>query len=199
MRNWMNLIEHAASGDQVAELVFQDMDWSSGNGDTVIADYLRNNSDDDDSDSDSDSDHEFGELAERVDIHSPKFKTWFTDWVEEQYGEAEWEIQNKIHDGRITLWRCITAPRDWKPDPSRHPGIYWSWDEQAADAHWGSFNNGQIKWMIEGSISEHDVDWLQTLAMNAQPSYQEEREVRIKEGADVKILRVYPQKNNRGW
>ena len=188
MRNWINLIEHAAPS-VVSELVFRDIDWSGGSGEQVIANYLHDSGDDDDDL--YDSDYDIGDISKKVDINSPSFKSWFARWVENQYGDAEWTIQNKIHDGRITLWRCVTAPRDWKLDPERHPGIYWSWDEHAAEAHWGKFDKDHIEWGIEGSVAEHEIDWITTLAKNAHPSFQEEKEVRIKSGADVKIIKVY--------
>jgi hypothetical protein len=195
MRKWISLvksiqlIESEYSAKDIAEMVYQDMDWSSGCGDTVISDYRRDHDIEDDDP--NDWDYDIGNAHKEVDIDSPEFKKWFMSWVQDRYEHAEWEITHNIENGRITLWRCITAPEDWKPDPNRHLGIYWSWDQSAADAHWGDFGNGHVKWMIEGSVKATDIDWAKTLAMNAQPAYEDEKEVRINDGATVDIIKVY--------
>ncbi len=125
-----------------------------------------------------------------VDANSEEFKSWFINWIEEQVWDAWGNFAHLFDgDGNATLYRVITAPRDWTPG-DRHPGIYWSWDEDAAEAHWGDFSDGQVKWRLTGVINMRDVDWTTTLSMNVQPDYKDEKEIRIKDGAPVKLMKV---------
>jgi hypothetical protein len=189
MRQWMNLLEYGEIPEfdraKIGELVYDDYDWSGGSADYPISVYCKEH------DIDFDHDHDHGELKNSVDIRSTDFKEWFYDWVESEFGdEAEYGIAEQIHGEVITLYRCITAPLDWTPD-LQHPGIYWSWDEDAADAHWGSHGDGDVEWKMVGEVSVHDVQWEVTFAMNCNPDYNHEKEVRIKDNAPVKIVKYY--------
>ncbi len=179
------LVEYVTQNRKaVADYVNRNLDWSSGDGEQVMEEY-RNDMDLDDEDEDGDH--------IEVDMSTPEFESWFERWVEGQYGEAEWYINEGLRSGKITLYRCITAPEDWTPDPNRHAGVYWTWDKQAASAHWGDFNSGHIKWMLETEVIEDAIDWVATLGQNAMPCYAEEKEVRLKEGRPVTITAYYPK------
>jgi len=165
--------------ERVVQLTKANIDWSGGEGEQVIEQYCYDN------------DLDIEEDGENIDIDSPEFLDWFRGFVSDNYNDAEFAIENSFENGEITLWRAITAPRNWKPDPNRHPGIYWSWDFRAAEAHWGDFRDGSIVWILETKVHADAIDWEATLAQNAQPSYVEEKEVRLKEGYPVKILDYY--------
>ncbi len=186
-RNYQTLLEYASldiSSDMHKQIV--DMVWNEDHdgawGEMVDNYYLR------DTDPDYEYPDDFDDNKTKVDHNTEEFKKWFSDWVEERYSEPEYEISSKIKDGKITLYRCITAPKDWKPTPDRHIGIYWSWSESAADAHWGDFSDGNVSWIIKGEVPVEYIDWVVTLAMNASPSYDEEKEVRLKDNAPVTLL-----------
>ena len=194
MRDWINLMEYISLDDlgvdrkAIVDGVFEYMDWSSGSGESCIQDYARQN------DIELEND-EWGEpfsSSKEVDINTPEFKEWFARWVEDNYGEAEWDILNRVRDHKLTLWRCITAPRDWKPE-GRHPGIYWSYLETAAEAHWGSFGGEDIKWTMQTTVPLEAINWEQTLIMNAQPDYQDEKEIRLREDFPVAIDKYWSE------
>jgi hypothetical protein len=123
---------------------------------------------------------------------------------EEEYGEEEcfnnnihdyclecvrnvyYNIYSKFRNGRLTIWRMIIAPPDWKPD-LRHPGIYWSYDENAAEAHWGNFDNGNVNWLLKSSVTFNQIDWASTLSKNADPEFEDEKEITIFEGIPIKF------------
>lgn len=110
------------------------------------------------------------------------------EWCENRVADAAWEIESRINSGVIRCWRVITAPADWRPEG--HPGVYWSWDQHAAEAHWGHFNGDHVQWEITADIPEGGIDKVMSLVMNAHPDYEEEREVRIFKDAPVEIVGV---------
>ena len=49
--------------------------------------------------------------------------------------------------------------------------------------------------MLVADVPIDQVDWPITLAMNAIPDYQEEREIRLNPGTPVALAAVYRSKN----
>lgn len=130
------------------------------------------------------------ELGRGEDDAEPFDEGEVLDWCENRVADAAWEIESRIKGGIIRCWRVITAPADWQPQEGQHPGIYWSWDQDAAEAHWGSYRDDHVVWEITADIPESSIDKVMTLVMNAHPDYEEEREVRIFKDAPVEIVGV---------
>lgn len=137
----------------------------------------------------------YGDENSDVDTSDPRvgksralrrwFRYHFTDRIESVY----WDIEQRVQNGQLPVYREITAPVNWQPDPNRHPGNYWSWDEHAAEAHWGSFKNGDVKWLLVGQATLNQIDWVGTLAKNASYDYESEKEIQLKPGARVALVR----------
>jgi hypothetical protein len=94
------------------------------------------------------------------------------------------ELERRGRTGVIPVWRVITAPVNWVPG-NQPLGSYWSWDENAAEAHWGDSSNGNVEWIMHGEIAMGDVDWVSTISQNANPDYEHEKEIRLKAGKKV--------------
>lgn len=173
--------------DVIAYAAYQNIDWSGGGGEYVKTEYENENgvvSDDDD------DDDFFSDSKSEVDETSPDFMSWFKGWVEDRAWNA-WGNFSHLFDaeGNAILYRVITAPANWQPG-ERHPGIYWSWDVNAAQAHWGTFSTGDATWRMTAKINMRDIDWVATLVMNIDPSFEDEKEIRINEAAPVELLKV---------
>jgi hypothetical protein len=165
MRDLLNIVERSINTIDFDDLA-ERLSHEDGIYDTCQFDYnIENNRDEDDDISDEDQ---------------ADFKEFVLDWCRDTLHNSYYKFQHLFKDGVITLYRVITAPVDWKPD-ERHPGIYWSWDKHAAEAHWGDFRQGNVKWRMTTQVKSEDIDWDATLLMNANPSYEEEREIRILE------------------
>lgn len=203
MRQFMKLFEfYVPQGlmDETAEIAFGRIDWSSSDGEMYRLDYARH------ADIEIEPEDHWQEpawsrgetAAEGVDIDAPEFREWFKYEINEKTGDAQWGIEEGFREGNgvLRVYRVITAPRNWKPDPNRHPGVYWAWDYRKADAHWGSFDKDHIKWMLEADVTADMIDWPTTLAANAV--MPEEAEIKIKDGVEVKIADVYPEDELRG-
>ena len=78
-------------------------------------------------------------------------------------------------------------------------GIYWSYEEGAAEAHWSGAPDGK-HYTFEASINESDVDWDSTLLTNLNPSLgDDEKELTLKEGAPIKLLRWKCREEGDKW
>lgn len=158
--------------EEAARRLLDNIDWSGGDGETVL--------------------HMIGidvnNLDEPVDLKNPEIEERLLDWAIDRVRDAYQDIDYRFSGDTIRIYREITAPAKWKPDPTQHPGIYWSWDEGAAEAHWGSFSNGQVKWLLTAEVTAAQIDWVSTLAANGAPSYEDEREITLIEGTPVHLI-----------
>jgi hypothetical protein len=192
MRKYENILESrldlsegisdSVNHEAIVKDVYDNIDWSGGSGEQCLSQYARDN----DIEIDTDEWDDMFSTHEKVDYSNPEFREWFAEWVEENYSGPEWEINNCFKGGRITLWRCITAPEDWTPE-GRHPGIYWSYIESAAEAHWGGYGKGSVGWVMQTTVPDSAIDWHMTLVMAGQPDYEDEKEVRLKQDYPITI------------
>lgn len=165
-------LDEATIERAIAEL-YQNIDWGGGGGETVAIELAHYG-------------YDIGELGafEQTD---PTFLAAFHKWAYHRIDEAFGEIDYHITGGTIQVWREITAPRNWTP-AGRHPGGYWSYEKDAAEAHFGSFTSGHVKWLIEAVINVRDIDWVSTLAANANPDVGNEKEITLAGERPVHIV-----------
>jgi hypothetical protein len=97
-------------------------------------------------------------------------------------------LLNKFDSGKIRCWRAITVSQDWTPPKDSKVGVYWSWDAKSAEAHWGSYGNGNVECVIEALIPIQLIDWVTTLVANSNPNFDDEREIKIADGSSVEIV-----------
>lgn len=122
---------------------------------------------------------------EHPDVGQADIESFAADRVAEAYDN----FSHLISGGKMRCWRVITVRKGWDIS-QQHPGMYWSWDKDAAAAHWGEFDTGTSEVIIEAIIPVTSIDWVGTLAMNGHPDYEDEREIRIFEEAPVQIVSV---------
>jgi hypothetical protein len=121
------------------------------------------------------------------------FDSLLNDWCEDAVYQVAGKLRSMIRGEHLRAWREITAGENWTPE-QQHPGIYWSWDENAAEAHWGGHDHeghGPVTWKMEALLTTSQIDWPVTLTMNANPDYEEEKEVRILPNTPVQIVRYW--------
>lgn len=142
----------------------------------------------DDDDDDDDDDIFAGKPGDDDAISDVDIERWCESRVWEALGNIEWRIKN----GTIRCWRVIAVPEGWKPNNSSHPGIYWSWDQSAAEAHWADGKHDH-RVEIEADLPVEAIEWPITLMMNAHPDYEDEKEIRIRPGSPVNVLGWRPR------
>jgi hypothetical protein len=114
------------------------------------------------------------------------------------------ENGTEFGDDLISVWRVISynkAPwtgENQTPDEYQeiikrgNVGEYWSWDESAAEPHWG--NGGGIDLVLHGLVKPENVNWVQTLYKNAY-HLKEEREIEIIPGKEILLYDVTTYSN----
>jgi hypothetical protein len=149
------------------------IDWSGGDGESI---YLEVRND-------------YPQLPREYEdgVDTSRFKSLLRAWTIHEVEYTFDELRRLFQGDMITVWRMITAPRDWKVE-QQHPGLHWSWEKHAAEAHWGDFSDGHVSWLIAGKIAFRDVDWVETLAANAHPDFKDEKEIKLIAGRPVEII-----------
>jgi hypothetical protein len=99
-------------------------------------------------------------------------------------------IKEHFNGWTIKIYREITAPEDWAPDENARFGVYWTWDEHSAYAYNGKRNEGHVKWLITANADEDQIDWNTTIVANANPAFEMEREITLKERAYVDVISI---------
>lgn len=175
LRALLNLFESFTLDETTIERAIADLyrniDWSGGGAETVVLELAH-----------------YGYEDEEFDRNDPVFRDAFRRWAYHRIDAAYGEIDDHIMGDTIQVWREITAPRDWTP-AGRHPGVYWSYEKDAAEAHHGSFSSGHVKWLIEAIVNVRDIDWVATLAANANPDVGIEKEITLAGERPVHIVR----------
>ncbi len=122
----------------------------------------------------------------------------FSAWVEEDLKFRMDELlrfyrSGVVKNGKVVVWRKMTVPEDWISHLSKegkHLGIYWTWDPDAADTHWGDYSKKSVA-LIEAEAPENGVDWEETLRINVEPFIgDDEKEITLNKGVPLKILSI---------
>jgi GNAT superfamily N-acetyltransferase len=82
----------------------------------------------------------------------------------------------------LTVYRAMTLT-DIKDMRTKGVGVYWAWDEEAAQPHWGYGEGaGSVVYTLKAQVGERDIDWKGTIWANLDPNIgDEEKEIRLKE------------------
>jgi hypothetical protein len=122
----------------------------------------------------------------------------FSDWVKYELDYLANEFVDKtnnelIKTGRIKIWRAMSVNKEWEsrlPSEAKHLGIYWSWDSEGAEPHWGYNTDLPFTTIMEAEVDETSVDWYPTIRLNVEPISFEEKEIRLVKGSKINILSI---------
>ena len=128
------------------------------------------------------------------DIDQEDFLNWLEYDLRYKLEELIRLYRNElIQNGRVTVWRAMTVTSSWLAHLERegkHLGIYWTWDPDAADTHWGDYSKTS-KVLIEAEVPENGVDWEKTLITNIEPfTGDDEKEITLIKGVPLRILSI---------
>jgi hypothetical protein len=107
------------------------------------------------------------------------------------------DLEDLIENNQIKIYRKISVSNSWtqKLENTERPlGIYWAWEKDAAEAHWG-YDKGLKEVTLESSVSIDAIDWITTMQLNINPFYNEEKEIRVIAGTPLKLIAVYDDKD----
>ena len=117
-----------------------------------------------------------------------KDDTQFREWVTQRVKAAYAEISQYIRGDTIRIYRAITLPEGETPDTSRHPGICWTFDQEAIHPAHGHLRDHI--WVFTAETTTDQIDWAQTLGQNASPGYEAEKEIRLVDYGHIEILDI---------
>ena len=126
------------------------------------------------------------------------FKNWFKYELDYLYDNVIDKLNHIIlSNNTVNIWRMLTVDENWINHllkKGKHLGIYWSWDENAAEAHWGSGNQKRIT--LKSNIKEEYVNWIDTIKLNMNISLgDEEKEIRLFKNTPIKIDEILNENN----
>lgn len=117
------------------------------------------------------------------------------DWLEGLVIDAAWAVGRHVKNGRMPVYREIVAPRTWDWRTETEPHRYWAYDPEAAHAHLGEEvpSGDNIRWLVTGSVGVEEIDWPFTIARNANPVLEPEREIKLLQHANPEIISAEPR------
>jgi len=122
----------------------------------------------------------------------------FSDWVKYELDYLASEFITKVNtdlikSGRIKIWRAMSVNKEWESrlqTEAKHLGIYWSWDQEGAEPHWGYNTELPFTTIMEAEVDETSVDWYPTIRLNIEPVSFEEKEIRLVKGSKINIISI---------
>jgi hypothetical protein len=145
----------------------------------------------------------YEDLTDSEVTETEDFKNWIEYEIEYRYNN----IIDKLSDladinGRIKIWRVLAVDNNWLNHLKKeglHLGIYWSYEKDVAEAHWGYNKDTNLYARIESSVDEKHVNWIDTIKANLNfATGDEEKEIRLFKGTLLKIenLEINLKKQN---
>lgn len=125
-------------------------------------------------------------------LESKELRDYFNYQMEYLCDNVIYTFENDIinHDDTIDIWRHMKVKPDWKQHllkEGKHLGIYWSWDEHAAEPHWGYGADRSLLAVLESKVNQRYVDWKSTIINNMNPWQRDEKEVTLRRGTPIKL------------
>ena len=132
------------------------------------------------------------DLGDDEDLDPEDIETRAYELATEEFEDRFYDLQYTFEQlgASFEVFRVITVPgQDYeellKAIQTNKVGEYWSWDENAAEAHWGTFSSGYQKITLGAKVQQNQVNWEDTMIVNINSP--EEKEIRLKEGTRVEI------------
>jgi hypothetical protein len=126
-------------------------------------------------------------------LKSPEFLDVIENKLYTNYNDFHINVFDKINQfNNIIIYRMITVDDDWLHHlkvQGKRLGIYWTWDENYAEAYGGDYNKKNMA-LITAEINEKYIDWLTTISMNIHPYFCEEREIRLFKNTPLNIKSI---------
>jgi 8-oxo-dGTP pyrophosphatase MutT (NUDIX family)/oligoribonuclease (3'-5' exoribonuclease)/predicted nucleotidyltransferase len=169
-------------------------EWRDSLDTSNMDDFIGFNENDYD-EADYDSKKEFEEVVE--EDRAEKLEDYFQERSHEfitEFGKI-----SRLQSGGLKIFRCVTVAdaKKYAADlkKGKYPkgfsglGIFWSWDESAAECHWGDSKHADTI-VLEGLAPLNAIDFRTTVVKNLHISMGDEKEIQLKEGAKIKLIAI---------
>ncbi len=133
---------------------------------------------------------------DEVNENSIEFKDWLYNRVKKAYNYTIAYFKDLIgykNNNNIFIYRALTINDSFYNDfknYGKHLGIYWTFDENAAEAHYGKYDIHSNEAVIYSEINEQYVNWDETIYLNTNINWEMEKEIRLFKNTPLKILKL---------
>ncbi len=111
--------------------------------------------------------------------------------VRERYGKVVQRLTDAL-SFPLRVYRAVSLPEGIEDLNHDKLGVFWTWDARCATPHWGA-ENAMDAWTVIGEVVPGAIDWVGTVRANLDVEFGEfEKEVRLKEGAQIKLIGYEP-------
>lgn len=126
---------------------------------------------------------------EREKVKQGAYEEVFADLENQyldQYEEATYQLDN-LED--VEVWRIITVEEGVDPTKLEGLGIFWAYEESAAEAHWGHSKGVSV--LFHAKADPRSVDYAGTVWARTMPGTGDaEKEIRFIKHAPVYVYEV---------
>lgn len=124
-------------------------------------------------------------------IDSEDFKIWMKYDFEFNCERILDVLKSLVDNDQIKIFRQLKVNDDWLNNPTQQLGIYWSYDEKAADTHWGDYSKNHTV-TLEALVEFDKIDITNTLLANLNPDIGElEKEVTLFKNTPIQLLHIW--------
>lgn len=122
------------------------------------------------------------------------FQDWLYDDISVTIDDLKDVFISLISGNIIEGWREMSVNKKWLTDLKNGKinklGIFWSYEEDAAEPHWGyGANKKYIR--LKADININAIDWISTFRANLYPSLgEDEKEITMKENRNIKLVEM---------
>lgn len=131
-------------------------------------------------------------------------REWFDNHIDEWDEQIEKKCQ--VEGDHVLVYRALTVKDENEfIDLLKNGkyikgysglGVFWSWDEDKADSHWGSYSEGEKEVLLKAKIHYSLIDIDTSLILNFSPSLGlDEAEFQLIEGNDIHLLSIVNSNN----
>jgi len=141
----------------------------------------------------------FEQYQEEVSKHLSleKGRAYVIEEMENMYDEAIWRVEDGLDEE--DCWRVITAKEGVDPTQLTGLGVYWSYEKDAAEAHWGGSKNQQT-FRFHARIDTENISKSNTVWNNTRTSTgEEEKEVQFYSHSPIYVYDVEVQQADNTW
>jgi hypothetical protein len=133
----------------------------------------------------------YDESIEEDEFNEEQFKNWL-------YMDVKYKIENfldkmqynYIKNHSIKIYRAMKVDENYLEHffkDGKRLGIYWAYEENNAEAHWGVYNK-PVDVIFESIVNETKVNWFETISLNIDPNFENEKEIRLFKNTPLKII-----------
>lgn len=137
-----------------------------------------------------------------------QLKKYAREWFDNHIDEWDAQIERKceVQGDYVLVYRALTVKdennfidllKNGKYLKGYNGlGIFWSWDEDKADSHWGSYSEGEKEILLKAKVHYSLIDIDTSLILNFSPSLGlDEAEFQLMEGNNIHLLSIVNSNN----